>query len=48
MKKIVLRYLWHVKKVSIICSKCKNENEKLFTQEESVEILKILGLIETM
>ena len=34
--------------LSIICSKCKNkdENEKLFKEEESVEILKILRLIE--
>ena len=31
---------------SIICSKCKNEDEKLFKEEESIEILKILGLIE--
>ena len=33
---------------SIICSKCKNENEKKFKQEESIEILKTLGLIENM
>ena len=33
----------------IICSKCKNEDEKIFKEEEdSVEILKILGLIEKM
>ena len=31
---------------SIICSKCKNEDEKLFKEEESIEILKILDLIE--
>ena len=31
---------------SIICSKCKNEDEKLFKELESIEILKILGLIE--
>ena len=30
----------------IICSKCQNEDETLFTEEESFEILKILGLIE--
>ena len=29
----------------ISCSKCKNEDEKLFKKEESMEILKILGLI---
>ena len=32
--------------LSIICSKCKNEDEKLLKEEESIEILKILGLIE--
>ena len=32
--------------LSIICSKCKNEDEKIFKEEESIEILKILGLIE--
>ena len=31
---------------SIICSRCKNEDERLFKEEESIEILKILGLIE--
>ena len=31
--------------LSIISSKCKNEDEKLFKEEESIEILKILGLI---
>ena len=31
--------------LSIICSKCKNEDEKLFKEEELIEILKILGLI---
>ena len=31
--------------LSIICSKCKNENEKLFKEEDSMKILKILGLI---
>ena len=33
---------------SIICSKCKNEDEKIFKEEESIEILKILGLIENI
>ena len=31
--------------LSIICSKCENEDEKIFKEEESTEILKILGLI---
>ena len=34
--------------LSIICSKCKNEDEKIFKEEESVEILKVLGLIENI
>ena len=33
--------------LSIICSKCKNEDEKLF-KEKSIEILKILGLIKNV
>ena len=33
---------------SIICSKCKNEDEKLIKEEEWIEILKILGLIENV
>ena len=32
--------------LSIICSKCKNENEKLFTEKESIEILTIIALTE--
>ena len=31
--------------LSIICSECENEDEKMFKEEESTEILKILGLI---
>ena len=34
--------------LSIICSKCKNEDEKIFKGEESIDILKILGLIENI
>ena len=32
--------------LSIICSKYKNEDEKLFKKEESIEMLNIFGLIE--
>ena len=32
--------------LSIICSKYKNEDEKLFKEVDSIEILKVLGLIE--
>ena len=31
--------------LSVICSECENEDEKMFKEEESIEILKILGLI---
>ena len=34
--------------LSIICNKCKNKDEKLFKEEESIEMLKILGLIENI
>ena len=32
----------------IIWIKCKNEDEKIFKEEDSTEILEILGLIEKM
>ena len=28
----------------MICSKCQNEDEKIFKEEESIKILEILGL----
>ena len=34
--------------LSIICSKCKKEDEKPLKEEESIEILKILDLIENI
>ena len=34
--------------LSVISSECNYEDEKLFEEEESLEILKILGLIENM
>ena len=34
--------------LSVICSKRKNKDERLFKEEESFEILKILGLIENI
>ena len=34
--------------LSIICSRCKNEDEKIFKEEESFEILKILDLVENI
>ena len=34
--------------LSVICSKCKNEDEKICKEAKSTEILKILGLIENI
>ena len=34
--------------LSIICSKCINEDEKIFKEENSIEIIKILGLINNI
>ena len=31
---------------SFIFNKCENEGEKIFKEEQSIEILKILGLIK--
>ena len=44
-----LKYLLDKKKLvlSIICSKCKNEDGKLL-EEESMEILKVFGSIENI
>ena len=39
---------YHASVLSIICSKFKNEDEKVFKESESVEILKIPGLIENI
>ena len=34
--------------LSIICSKCENEYEKTFKEEESIEVLTNLGLINNI
>ena len=34
--------------LSITCSKCNNEDEKIFKKEESIKALKVLGLIENI
>ena len=34
--------------LSIICSKCENEDEKIFKEEESIETLKIFGLVNNI
>ena len=33
---------------SIICNKCKNKDEKIFKEEELIEILKFIGLTENV
>ena len=34
--------------ISNICSKCKSKDETSFIEEESIEILKVLGLIKNI
>ena len=34
--------------LSIICSKCKNKDDKIFKKKKSIAILEILGLIENV
>ena len=34
--------------LSTICNKCKNEDEKIFEEEESIKVLTVLGLIENI
>ena len=34
--------------LSSICNKCGSEDEKLYIEEESIEILKTIGLIENV
>ena len=34
--------------LSINCSKCENEDEKILKEEESIEVLKIFGLIKNI
>ena len=34
--------------LSILCNKCKHEDEKLIKEKESIEILKILPIIENI
>ena len=41
----ILYLLEKILVLSIICSKCKNEDEKIFKEEESIEISRVLGLI---
>ena len=34
--------------LSMICSKCKKEEEKIFKEKESIELLKIYSLIKNI
>ena len=34
--------------LSIICSKCENQEEKIFREEELIEILKVPGSIKNI
>ena len=42
-------YTSSIQKVfSFICDKCSSNDYKLFKEEESIEILKVLGLIDNI
>ena len=47
-KSKILYLLEKILVLSISCSKCKNGDEKILKEEESIEILKIIGLIENI
>ena len=48
-EKFRISYLLEKKLVlSVICSKCKKKSWKVFKEEESIEILKIPGLINNI
>ena len=34
--------------LSVICIKCGSKDEKIFTEEESIEMLEVLGLINNI
>ena len=49
LEKLKISYLLEVTFIiSIISSKCKKEDEKIFGGEDSIEILIIFGLIENI
>ena len=45
-KNLKILYILEKTFLSIIYSKCENDNDKIFKEEEPIEILKILGLIK--
>ena len=44
----VLAFVTKTLLLSSICTKCGSEGEKIFKKEESIEILKIFGLVENI
>ena len=49
LKKLKISYLLEKTLVlSITCSNHKNENKKMFQEEQSIEIVEILGLINNI
>lgn len=44
----VLHFFNEALVLSIICDKCGSNDDKIFTIEESIEILKTLGLIDNI
>ena len=48
LKNLKYQHLRKTLVLSIIFSNCRTENGKIFKEEESIEILKILGLIENI
>ena len=48
LKKPKISYILEKTVISIICNTFKNEDEKIFKKEQSIVILKILGLIENI
>ena len=43
-----MSYFFEKTFLSIICIKCKTEDETIFKEEESIEILKVLVLIKSI
>ena len=48
LKNLKIHAFWKKKVLSVIFSKCNNKDTKVFKEEESLEILKIIGLIENI
>ena len=47
-KKTKISYIFRKASFCIVYSKCVHEYEKIFKEEESIEILKILGLTNSI